>query len=125
MDVDSAVSRAASPRPPTSDPVPEVELYLRLLILHHLLTSSTTYPQAKELAQETVATIQRWNRRSADPIAAKVWYAVERAYELSGQLAEARPYVSTALVRNSTAHTIPFRQHVSCCTKDCIFEARR
>ena len=26
-----------------------------------------------------------------DPIAAKVWFAVERAYELGGELADARP----------------------------------
>ena len=75
----------------TVDPVPEAEVYLRLLILHHLLKSSSKYGKATELAQETVKTILQLNRRSMDPIASKVWFAVERTYELSGDLASARP----------------------------------
>lgn len=71
--------------------VPEVDIYLRLLILHHLTTSSTTYAQALKLAQETVQKMQTLNRRSMDPIAAKIWSAVERTYEVAGDLADARP----------------------------------
>lgn len=75
----------------TPEPVPEADIYLRLLIIHHLLTSPTTYPKAKELAHETVEKMQALNRRSMDPIAAKVWYALERTYELGGDLSDARP----------------------------------
>lgn len=89
MDVDSASTPAA--KSATPEPVPEGEIYLRLLILHHLLTSHTTYPKALELAHETVEKMQHLNRRSMDPIAAKVWFAVERTYELGGELANARP----------------------------------
>lgn len=88
MEIDSALPKVA-----TSEPVPEVEIYLRLLILHHFLTSPSTYPKAMELAQETVNKMHALNRRSMDAIAAKVWYAVERTYELTGELADARPYV--------------------------------
>ena len=88
MDVDPT---AASSRQPQSEPIPEVEVYFRLLIIHHLLTSTTTYPKAAKLAHETVEKMQLLNRRSMDPIAAKVWYAVERTYELGGELADARP----------------------------------
>lgn len=76
---------------PTPEPVPEGEIYLRLLILHQLLTSSATYGKALQLARETTEKMQSLSRRSMDPIAAKVWFAVERAYELGGELAEARP----------------------------------
>lgn len=38
--------------------------------------------------------MQQLNRRSMDAIAAKVWFAVERSYELGGDLADARPWVS-------------------------------
>ncbi|TBU25626.1 diphenol oxidase-A2 [Dichomitus squalens] len=88
MDIDPAT--APSKQTPT-EPLPEVEIYFRLLILHHLLTSPANYPKATKLAHETVEKIQALNRRSMDPIAAKVWYAVERAYELGGELADARP----------------------------------
>lgn len=89
MDVDDVPAA----KPPTSDPVPEAQIYLQLLQIHHLLTRPETYPKAMALVKETVAKMQALNRRSMDPIAAKVWYVVERAHELAGDLAEARPYV--------------------------------
>ena len=48
MDVDSAVPSKQAP----TEPVPEVEVYFRLLILHHLLTSPANYPKATKLAHE-------------------------------------------------------------------------
>ena len=44
-----------------------------------------------EISKQTVEKIQVLNRRTMDPIAAKVWYALERSYELGGELADARP----------------------------------
>ncbi|KAI0676468.1 diphenol oxidase-A2 [Trametes maxima] len=93
MDVDS-VPQPSKQNPP--EPVPEAEIYIRLLILHHLLTSPSTYPKALKLAHDTIEKTQALNRRSMDPIAAKVWYAVERTYELSGELADARPHFLAA-----------------------------
>jgi 26S proteasome regulatory subunit N3 len=91
MDVDKNLT--PDPNAIPSEPIPETELYLRLLILHHLLTSTSTYGKAMDLVHETVEKMQAWNRRSMDAIAAKVWHAVERAYELVGEPADARPYV--------------------------------
>jgi len=71
--------------------VPEAEMYLRLLILYHLLGSEDTHEKALELANETVEKMQALNRRSMDAIAAKIWFAVDRAYELAGELSDARP----------------------------------
>ena len=89
MDIDD-ISTAKTP---PSDPVPEVQIYLQLLLIHHLLENSETHPKATSLVQETITKMRALSRRSMDPIAAKVWYAVERTYELAGDLAEARPYV--------------------------------
>jgi 26S proteasome regulatory subunit N3 len=86
------VDPAPSPKTP-QETVPETEIYFRLLILHHLFTSPSTYSAAIDLANETVKKIQSLNRRSLDPIAAKVWFALERAYELGGELSDARPCV--------------------------------
>lgn len=86
MDIDTSAPAKEIPL----EPVPEAEIYLRLLILHHLLTTPETYPQALRLAQETVGKMQSLNRRSMDPIAAKIWFAVDRTYELAGELGDAR-----------------------------------
>lgn len=91
MDIESTRSSAKSSNSTSSEPLPESEIYLRLLIIHHLLVSPATYSQALALAQETTEKMQALNRRSMDPIAAKIWFAVERAYELGAQLADARP----------------------------------
>jgi 26S proteasome regulatory subunit N3 len=88
MDIDSGAAKLALT---TVEPLPEAEIYIRLLLIHHLLASASTKTKAKELAQQTVAKIQTLNRRSLDPIAAKVWYALERAYEINEDLAAARP----------------------------------
>ncbi|EIM88919.1 diphenol oxidase-A2 [Stereum hirsutum FP-91666 SS1] len=87
MDVDAATDKTVA----TIEPVPEVEFYLRLLILHHLLTSQSTYGKAMELVQETVQKMQALSRRSMDPVGAKIWFVVERTYELTGELSDARP----------------------------------
>ncbi|KAI9458576.1 PCI domain-containing protein [Lactarius psammicola] len=94
----------ASPPKPPPETVPETEIYFRLLILHHLLTSSSSYSEAIDLANETVQKIQSLNRRSLDPIAARVWFALERAYELGGELSDARPLFLAAQRTASLRH---------------------
>ena len=92
LDESMEVDPASAPKPPP-EMVPETEIYFRLLILHHLIASPSSYSDAIGLANETVQKIQSLNRRSMDPIAAKVWFALERAYELGGELSDARPCV--------------------------------
>ncbi|KIY66655.1 diphenol oxidase-A2 [Cylindrobasidium torrendii FP15055 ss-10] len=100
MDVDTS---APSTKPPP-EPVPEVEIYLRLLIIYQLLKSQEKHPKALELTQQTVEKMQASNRRSMDPIAAKVWFAVERVYELAADLADARPLFLAAQRTASLRH---------------------
>ncbi|KAG1753642.1 PCI domain-containing protein [Suillus paluster] len=111
MEIDTAPitseTNASTPLPPSkpaSDPVPEVEIYLRLLIIHHLHSSKDTYSKSIELSHETVDKMQSMNRRSMDPIAAKIWFAVERSYELGGELADARPMFLAAQRTASLRH---------------------
>lgn len=109
MEVDTtSEANATAPLPPsskpTSEPVPEAEIYLRLLIIHHLHTSKDTYSKSIELSHETVDKMQSMNRRSMDPIAAKIWFAVERSYELGGELADARPMFLAAQRTASLRH---------------------
>lgn len=126
MDVDPAPAPSNKQQP---EPIPEVDVYFRLLILHHLLTSPSDYPKATQLAHETVDKMQALNRRSMDPIAAKIWYAVERTYELSGKLADTRPYVSsyaTIVACNYGALTyMPCRQLILGCAAHSSSPPRR
>lgn len=99
MEVDSV------DKPNTPDlVVPEAEMYLRLLILYRLLASEDTHEKALELANETVEKMQALNRRSMDAIAAKTWFAVDRAYELAGELSDARPLFLAAQRTASLRH---------------------
>jgi 26S proteasome regulatory subunit N3 len=100
------MDHAAMPtsKSPPAEPAPEVEIYLRLPILHHFHTSQSTYAKSMEFAHETVNKIQSLNRRSIDPLAAKIWFAVEWTYELVGELADARPLVSFNLPCRSSTH---------------------
>ena len=86
MEVDSD-----KPNTPELVVVPKAEMYLHLLILYHLLTSEDMHEKALELANETVEKMQALNCRSMDTLAAKNWFAVDRAYELAGELSDARP----------------------------------
>ncbi|KAJ7741408.1 PCI domain-containing protein [Mycena maculata] len=107
MEVDSTAPAAAPPAakaPAGPEPVPEVDMYLRLLMIHYLDTSPSTYGKALDLAHQTVEKMQALNRRSMDPIAAKVWYALERAYELGSELADARPLFLAAQRTASLRH---------------------
>jgi len=91
MEVDS------SSKAPQITFAPEAEMYLRLLILQYLLASEDTQERALELANETAEKVQSLNRRSMDAIAAKIWLAVDRAYDLAGELSDARPYVCISI----------------------------
>ncbi|KAF7325827.1 PCI-domain-containing protein [Mycena kentingensis (nom. inval.)] len=89
MEVDSGA--AAAPTKPAAEPVPEVDMYLRLLMMHFFTASVETHTKALELGHQTVEKMQALNRRSMDPIAARVWYALERTYEVAAELGDARP----------------------------------
>lgn len=94
MEVDDSTVDAAPQKkaaPPPSDPLPETEVYLSLLIIHYLLAEAQTREKSAKLAHETVEKIRTWNRRTMDPLAARVWFALGRAYELAGHFENLRP----------------------------------
>lgn len=82
-----------TPAPPPTDPLPESEVYFRLLLIHWLLTSPESHPKALELVHDTITKIQTWNRRSMDSLAARVYFVLSRVYELlpTVELSEIRP----------------------------------
>ncbi|EJU02426.1 diphenol oxidase-A2 [Dacryopinax primogenitus] len=96
MDVDIPNGDAKPQAAGTSDPLPEGDAYIRLLILLHLSGSKDTTEKAMALAHETVERIQALNRRTMDVIAAKVYVYLARLYEVTDRLAEIRPLLLAA-----------------------------
>jgi 26S proteasome regulatory subunit N3 len=90
MDVDSAPSYTTPTKPVTSVPNPEVETYIRLLYTLFLIDSKNI-DEAIELSLKTAERIHDLNRRTLDPIAAKVYFYLSRVHEIAGKLANIRP----------------------------------
>ncbi|KAI5454096.1 26S proteasome non-ATPase regulatory subunit [Naganishia albida] len=117
MDVDAAAPPAATgekaapvkeKRPAWAgraggEPLPEADVYVRLLIIVGLMDNKHV-DQAYEFAKETAAYIQFLNRRSMDHIAAKIYFYFARCAELLKREEEVRPLLlaaqSTAFLRH-------------------------
>jgi 26S proteasome regulatory subunit N3 len=83
--------------------LPEVDLYLHLLVLLFAIDKQK-YKQAIDLAEKMMDKINCQNRRSLDIIAAKCYFYYSRTYELNGKLDKIRYFLHsrlrTAILRN-------------------------
>lgn len=83
--------------------LPEVDLYLNLLVLLFAI-DRTKYKQALVLSEKMMEKISNQNRRSLDVIAAKCFFYYGRINELSGRLDQIRftlhSRLRTAILRN-------------------------
>ncbi len=84
--------------------LPEVDCYLHLLVLLHLLDRPGRARRAVECADALAKKILSQNRRSLDHIAARAYYYYMRAYEAAGEIAKIRGFLHgrlrTATLRN-------------------------
>ena len=87
MDVDD---KAAPPAATEKEFLPEVEIYLSLLVLL-LVHDQKENEKGFKLVTELVQRIQSSNRRTLDQLAGRVYFYFARFYELTGRFAEARP----------------------------------
>ncbi|CAG8461882.1 8713_t:CDS:10 [Funneliformis caledonium] len=90
MDVDSEEDTLDN-----SQPLPEIDLYLHLLVMIYLLDKQD-YEQGIRLSCETINKIQILNRRTLDQLSARIYFYYARFYELTGNLAEIRPVLLAA-----------------------------
>lgn len=96
MEDDSAAAEpAAAAPPPLSNPLPEVELYLYLLVLMYLLDRKQ-YTQAREVADTAVSLLKEHNRRTLDVIGSRIYFYYSWAYECTGALADVRSSLMAA-----------------------------
>ncbi|CAG8458594.1 116_t:CDS:10 [Ambispora gerdemannii] len=75
--------------------LPEIDLYLHLLVLIYLLDKQE-FDKGILLANETINKIKHTNRRTLDQLSARIYFFYARFYELTGNLAEIRPVLLAA-----------------------------
>ncbi|CAG8459381.1 52_t:CDS:10 [Ambispora leptoticha] len=75
--------------------LPEIDLYLHLLVLIYLLDKQD-FDKGILLANETINKIKNTNRRTLDQLSARIYFFYARFYELTGNLAEIRPALLAA-----------------------------
>ena len=78
------------------EPNPEVDTYMRLLVILFLIDSKNV-KGAIELAHQTAEKVHSFNRRTLDSLASKVYFYLSRAHELDGDISVIRPYVDYPL----------------------------
>ncbi|RKP36938.1 proteasome regulatory subunit C-terminal-domain-containing protein, partial [Dimargaris cristalligena] len=86
----------------TASDGPEVGVFLSLLVLVHLLDAKK-FDAGLALATTLATQVMDLNRRTLDPLAAKLFFYLARFYELAGRLAELRPTLLSNL-RTATIH---------------------
>jgi len=69
---------------------PEADVYLHLLVMLYLFDSKEPVERILSCANELVDKLDKWNRRTLDPLSSKVYFYYSRAYELAGRLADIR-----------------------------------
>jgi len=87
MDVEGEKPKSAVV-PPT-EVEPEVECFVAVLVLTWLV-DKRRIDDARVLSERLVEQIALWNRRTLDPLSAKVYFYLSRTYELANRLADVR-----------------------------------
>ncbi|PWN49913.1 hypothetical protein IE53DRAFT_387833 [Violaceomyces palustris] len=89
MDIDAestpSKEKEAKPQQPAvrlPEAQPEVQAYLRLLVIVYLLDSGSKYDEASKLASDSLQTITSLNRRTLDHLGAKTVFYMGRCEEL-------------------------------------------
>lgn len=103
MDVDGGVSASSDGRhhhnKASVGALPETECTVQLVVLIYLIDKKRL-EEAKECASAAVKQLQKFNRRTLDVLASRVYFYYSLAYERTNSLAEIR---STLLALNRTA----------------------
>lgn len=90
MEVDGAPKPAA---PAEVDP--EIEAFVSVLVLTWLIDQKRI-DDARTLSERLVDQLATWNRRTLDPLSAKVYFFLSRSYELANRLADIRVYAPSS-----------------------------
>ncbi|KTW31042.1 proteasome regulatory particle lid subunit RPN3 [Pneumocystis jirovecii RU7] len=76
------------------DILPEVDIYIHLIIQFYLLDTKE-YEKGAIFSQQLIEKLKTFNRRSMDKISAKVYFYYSYFFEIQGKLSEIRPIILT------------------------------
>ncbi|XP_033099608.1 26S proteasome non-ATPase regulatory subunit 3-like [Anneissia japonica] len=76
--------------------LPEVEVYIHLLVLVHLLDTNRN-KDAVKCSDQMMVKLDSYNRRTMDQLSAKAYYFHGRAYEITGQEVNIRSFLHAKL----------------------------
>lgn len=79
------------------DILPEVDIYIHLIIQFYLLDTKE-YEKGAIFSQQLIEKLKTFNRRSMDKISAKVYFYYSYFFEIQGKLSEIRPYNSILII---------------------------
>ncbi|XP_013391357.1 26S proteasome non-ATPase regulatory subunit 3 [Lingula anatina] len=99
MDTDSGTAspfRLRSARSPLVQLLPEVDIYLHLLVTIHLIDTKK-YDKAVKCSDLLMKKLLNQNRRTLDLLGAKSYFYYSRAYELTNQLERIRSFLHQRL----------------------------
>eukprot|EP00300_Choanocystis_sp_HF-7_P028023 c33373_g1_i1.p1 GENE.c33373_g1_i1~~c33373_g1_i1.p1 ORF type:complete len:507 (+),score=129.96 c33373_g1_i1:56-1522(+) len=94
-DVMMATDELSSVLPKRSASLPEVEMFLSLLVIMALVDAKDA-KRAEECSGILAKRLQSFNRRMMDPIAARVWFFISLIFERSKRLVELRDSILAA-----------------------------
>lgn len=83
--------------------LPEVDTYLHLLVIIHLLDSKL-YEKAMTCADNLTTKLASHNRRTLDPLAAVCYFYYSRSYELLNRLKDIRGFLHARLRTSTLRH---------------------
>jgi len=98
---DNAIVKKAAKKAPSL--VPEVEVYVQLLVLIHLLDNNRN-AEAVTCADRLMQKIVDLNRRTLDILAAKSYFYYARAYEVTHRLEQIRGFLHARLRTSTLRH---------------------
>lgn len=96
----ASTTTVATPAAPQRGLTPEIEVFLGLLVLVHLVDNKKV-GDAVNWSGLLLTRLETFNRRTLDPLSSRVFFYYSRAHELSGKYAEIRPKL-LALLRTAT-----------------------
>jgi len=104
MDIIKEAAPVAETRKPATTLLPEVEIYLHLLVVIYLIDKKQ-YNEAVASSSALVERLNSFNRRTLNPLSAKVYFYYSYSYEKANRLEEIRSsllaYHRTASLRHN------------------------
>ena len=104
--------RLRGPKSAMSPLLPEVDCYLHLLVLLHLLDVENKDEAAVECSEELMTKLSNYNRRSLDHVAGRCYYYHTLSHEAKGQMSKIRGFLHCKL-RTATLNVSIMTLHFS------------